>query len=468
MFSEENKLDRRVSLLILSLTLSALLVIVSTIAAVYAQEQYSFVRAFHVQGFGTQTIPNGIAVDSLCKIYVTDTGSQFLFNASIGPVFTRQEELPVQQFNNNGLFAGSFDYGNFPTYVTVDSSQNKYVTDDYGIQKFNGQNRFEALLAAAPVSTPSPAFFPFYYKGLALDSQNKIYVATLGGIQKFTNNGMLITSWNPLTSHREEFGGIAVDSSDNVYVTVHGTVTYHPNRERAFDDNLDQVQKYHTTDGIHYSLIRAWGSPGQGAGQFSVIKGIALDSVGNVFVVDEGNDRVQKFTNDGRFITSWGSTGQGHGQFNAPQGIDVDSSDNVYVSDSGNRRIQIFDSASSSHHQCGEPNTRITSAAIDTRTVNFVRPGTESSGVSTVHRDATPNYDANFHFHGSTIGFRAPDNAGIEGFQCRVVVPDNLNTFKTPFTPCSTAKQVNITGTFVRSFPVPLPSSANTNGTSAK
>ena len=44
----------------------------------------------------------------------------------------------------------------------------------------------------------------------------------------------------------------------------------------------------------------------------------AIDKSNNVYVVDTGNNRVQKFDGNGNFITKWGSTGTADGQFNAP------------------------------------------------------------------------------------------------------------------------------------------------------
>jgi DNA-binding beta-propeller fold protein YncE len=61
-----------------------------------------------------------------------------------------------------------------------------------------------------------------------------------------------------------------------------------------------------------------------------------------LYVVDAGNNRVQKFDSNGKFITKWGTAGSGDGQFSAPVGIVIDSLGNVYVSD--NNRVQKFDS----------------------------------------------------------------------------------------------------------------------------
>lgn len=59
-------------------------------------------------------------------------------------------------------------------------------------------------------------------------------------------------------------------------------------------------------------------------------------------VTEINNDRVQKFDNNGKFITKWGSPGNGDGQFNTPIGVIVDPSGYVYVVDGDNKRIQVF------------------------------------------------------------------------------------------------------------------------------
>src|SRR4029453_4450894 len=71
------------------------------------------------------------------------------------------------------------------------------------------------------------------------------------------------------------------------------------------------------------NYVTAWGNHGTGNGQFLSPQGIAVDSLGNVYVADYGNDRIQEFTSSGGWITAWDTTN--------PTGIAIDSSDVIYV-----------------------------------------------------------------------------------------------------------------------------------------
>lgn len=81
-------------------------------------------------------------------------------------------------------------------------------------------------------------------------------------------------------------------------------------------------------------------------------RGVAVDDSGNVFVVDGGNDRVQKFDSNGVLLGIWGVFGSAAGQLNSPQGIAV-FGDRVYVADSGNDRVQAFDRSGGFRTQWG-------------------------------------------------------------------------------------------------------------------
>ncbi len=64
---------------------------------------------------------------------------------------------------------------------------------------------------------------------------------------------------------------------------------------------------------------------------------------GDIYVTDGyRNARVHRFTSDGRLVKSWGAPGHGPGQFHLPHSIAFDPDGKLYVADRANKRIQIF------------------------------------------------------------------------------------------------------------------------------
>ena len=96
------------------------------------------------------------------------------------------------------------------------------------------------------------------------------------------------------------------------------------------------------------SIEKIWDTKGS-PNAFRLPTELAVDTQGNVYVIDGGNHRVQKFDKDGNFILMWGNPGAGEGQFlfQAPPAhygsIAVDKDDYVYITDHHNR-VQKFDS----------------------------------------------------------------------------------------------------------------------------
>src|SRR5438128_3204049 len=104
-----------------------------------------------------------------------------------------------------------------------------------------------------------------------------------------------------------------------------------------------------------YVCVNVWGKAGSGAhllhgGEFGTPSfGLACDQTGNVYVVDTGNCRVQKFDNAGNFVHLWGMFGTAPSNFQNPTGIAVDEKGVVYVCDTNNHRVQRFDAKMGSY-----------------------------------------------------------------------------------------------------------------------
>jgi sugar lactone lactonase YvrE len=120
-------------------------------------------------------------------------------------------------------------------------------------------------------------------------------------------------------------------------------------------------QKAETADGIkliHNSGPGAWGKSPKVALEpiltlgdvetadenlaFYMPSAIAIDGAGDLFVLDTGNHRVQKFGPGGKYLATYGRKGQGPGEFYYPAWLALDDKGFLYVSDPNNQRIQVL------------------------------------------------------------------------------------------------------------------------------
>jgi DNA-binding beta-propeller fold protein YncE len=93
-----------------------------------------------------------------------------------------------------------------------------------------------------------------------------------------------------------------------------------------------------------YSFVGAWGSQGDGDGQFRVARGLATDADGYVYVADAVRRDVQKFQPDGTLVTRWSTQSSDDGRWDSLFGVAVDREGrNVYVVHGGDvPRIKWF------------------------------------------------------------------------------------------------------------------------------
>ncbi len=172
-----------------------------------------------------------------------------------------------------------------------------------------------------------PGIVPLYSpSACAVDASGNAFVVCADIVAKVDPSGNLLASWGRSGSGPGEF-----QSAQGVALDSVGNVY-------VADRNNYRIQKFDSTG----TYLSQWGSLGSGDGQFNAATSIAIDSSDNVYVSDGGNSRIQKFTSSGVFLTKWGSFGASSGQFNFPWGIATDGSDYVYVVDENNNRIQKF------------------------------------------------------------------------------------------------------------------------------
>ena len=120
-------------------------------------------------------------------------------------------------------------------------------------------------------------------------------------------------------------------------------------------------------------LIRSFGETGQGDGQFEFADfgAVGLDGDGNVYVLDTGNQRVQKFTPDLTFMIEWGKIGSGERRIRASiRHRRTEKDGTSFVIDALSGRLQQFDSSGAVHaghrpHRSGGRVLRAWAAGLD-------------------------------------------------------------------------------------------------------
>jgi len=93
---------------------------------------------------------------------------------------------------------------------------------------------------------------------------------------------------------------------------------------------------------------------GSGEGGLSDPFGVAADAEGNIYVADSGNDRIEKFSPSGKFLSQFGEEGSGNGQLSDPRNLAVGAEGSLFVADHANKRVEVFSPGGQYLSQFGE------------------------------------------------------------------------------------------------------------------
>jgi hypothetical protein len=116
----------------------------------------------------------------------------------------------------------------------------------------------------------------------------------------------------------------------------------------ALSASTGEVTETQSPDGSNgktppYAYLSQFGPATGEQGHLNEPRALAIDSNGNVSVLNSGNNTVTEFSATGSFVHEFGGTGSGLGQLSSPYQMTVDSKGNQWVTDTGNepdREIQ--------------------------------------------------------------------------------------------------------------------------------
>ena len=138
--------------------------------------------------------------------------------------------------------------------------------------------------------------------------------------------------------------GLHIDREGNVWATDAAAEAAVATAAKAGVKAGHVVRKF-SPDGQLLMTLGEPGVAGNDEGHFRSPAGVVTAPNGDIFIADGhgSNNRIVKYSKDGKFIKAWGKTGYAQGEFRVAHCINMDKRGRLFVCDRSNARIQIFD-----------------------------------------------------------------------------------------------------------------------------
>lgn len=255
--------------------------------------------------------PMAAAVDKNGMIYITNNGMNTV-------EIIQPNGKAKMSFGSTGTGPGQLLY---PYGIGILPDGNILVaeTGNGRVQEFTPEGKYVKIFISRADKLGLEKPGPLY-----IDSKGKVYIGDLSQNRVYVldQNAELIKTFDNLQYPH----GLTVDeTSRKIFVSNAGKVEI---------DILSLAQ----SDSAPLSSIMFW-KPNT---RFSMVRGIAADAYGRLYVNDTISSSVRVFDKNGAYLFSFGNQGLEDGQFVYPVGITVDGLNKIYVTDWGNNRVQVW------------------------------------------------------------------------------------------------------------------------------
>ncbi|MDA8442082.1 MAG: hypothetical protein M0Z55_06865 [Peptococcaceae bacterium] len=248
--------------------------------------------------------PMDTAIADNGSIYVSDSGNN-----------------QVQVFNTKGKFLFSFGEQEnsglelkTPYGLAILPNGTILVSDmlNHRIVQYSLQGKFLKIFLPASLGIKP---------GMLLATKNELFIADLAGNRVVAANfqGQILHSYNPGFSFPQ---GMAM---------INGKLA-------VADAGNNLVRLIDLASGAATTIT----GTAQSNRSFNILRGIAVDNLDRLLVVDSGASQVRFMTVQGKNLFTIGAPGKGAAQLQFPCGITVGAQGRIYIADWANNRVQVL------------------------------------------------------------------------------------------------------------------------------
>lgn len=257
--------------------------------------------------------PIGVAIDSKGRVIISAQSNRIVY------VIDKQKKQVLRLSGTQAMSLRT------PVGVAVDDKDNIYVAD----------SGLDMVMRFAPDGTPNGSF------GQTQGLKNPSYMATDVGRRRLyvvgtQNHQVFVYNLDKLTVEAK----IGKYGRKNGELSFPVGVAVNPKNGEIAVSNTETCSVEIFT--AKYKWSRRIGDCGNQPGTFTRPKGVAFDSDGNLYVVDNAFNNFQVFDPDGHLRMFVGTTGLTPGKFWMPNAIYIDKKNQVYVSEFFGNRVQVF------------------------------------------------------------------------------------------------------------------------------
>ncbi len=314
--------------------------------------------------------PGGIAVDTAGSLYIADSANGRIRKVATGGTITTVAGNGTFPASGSGFVGAAGDGGpainaqlGFPTGIAVDSAGNLYIADQgsHRVRKVTAGvatitsaagNGFTGYSGDGGPATNAQLGVPL---GIVVDSAGNLYVSDADNnvVRKITPGGVITTvagngggtpgytgDGGPATNATLSGpAGLAIDASGNLFIAdMNNSVVRKVSAGGTITTVAGKSSCGYSGDGglaTNALLCNPWG--------------LALDTAGNLYIADSGNNLVRKVAAGGTITTVAGTRTAGYSgdgglatlaQLSSPTGVAVSAGGTVYIADYLNNRIR--------------------------------------------------------------------------------------------------------------------------------